>query len=225
MKQKLQQLGQEAMNLIKNPSLNDSATIARLGPIPAKLQQMQMQIDEIEQEATRIENLLKTLNPKEKKAPATGAVYQKVEILPRLNGRQEQKKIRIEITGSFFGNSHESEIFCEHMASDTLAKFFARLYAVKGVEVLERLSRFKVNRRMLVSKNPKSDYRYWSGAVEKIYSHQPIGNSGYFVLTHSKTGEKVEFLRTVCRKILNLSDQMFKVEEVEKNDWLKDLLA
>jgi hypothetical protein len=47
MKQKLLQLGREAMKLIKNPLLNDSATIARLGPIPAKLQQMQMQIERL----------------------------------------------------------------------------------------------------------------------------------------------------------------------------------
>lgn len=213
------------MRLIKNPSLSDSVALARLGPIPAKLQQMQTQIDEIEQEATRIENLLKTLNPEGKKAAAADTVYQHTETLPRLNGRQEQKKIRIEINSSFFGKSQKPEVFCEHMASDTLAKFFARLYAVKGVEVLEKLSRFKVNRRMLISKNPKTDYRYRSGAIERIYSHQPIGDSGYFVLTHSKTSEKVEFLRTVCRKILNLPDQMFKVEEVEKNDWLKDLIA
>ncbi|MGD0251082.1 MAG: hypothetical protein ABSC01_00110 [Verrucomicrobiota bacterium] len=222
MKQKLLQLGREAMKLIKNPLLNDSATIARLGPIPAKLQQMQMQIDEIEQEATRIENLLKTLNQNDRKT--TTAENSNPQTLTQQSGRQEQKKIRIEIDGSFFGNSRKTEVFCEHKASDTLAKFLARLSAIKGVEILEKLRGFKVNRRMLVSKNPNTDYRYWSGSSEKIYSHQPIGNSGYFVLTHSKTGEKVEFIRTLCRRILNLSDQMFKVEEVGKNDWLKDLL-
>ena len=225
MKQRLLLLSQEAMSLIKNPLLNDSGTIAQLGSIPAKLQQMQVQIDELEREAVRIEDLLKTLNPKNKNMPTMVTNHQNMETLPRLNGRQEQKKIRIEINGSFFGSPHKSEVFCEHMASDTLAKFFARLCAIKGTAILEKLSRFKVNRRMLVSKNPKTDYRYLSGGVEKIYSHQPIGNSGYFVLTHSKTGEKVEFLRTVCRTILNLPDQMFKVEEVGKNDWLKDLLA
>ena len=101
-----------------------------------------------------------------------------------------------------------------------MAKFLARLYAIKGADFLEKLSKFKVNRRMLVSKNPGTDYRYRSGSSEKIYSYQPIGNSGYFVLTHSKTGEKVEFIRTLCRRILNLPEQKFKVDEVEKNDWL-----
>jgi hypothetical protein len=221
-KQKLLQLGQEAMKLIKNPLLNDSATIARLGPIPAKLQQMQVQIDEIEQEATRIDNLLKSLNRNGRKT--TTVENLNPETLIHQSGRQEQKKIRIEIDGSFFGNSRKTEVFCEHKASNTLAKFLARLSAIKGVQILEKLSKFKVNRRMLVSKNPNTDYRYWSGSGEKIYSHQPIGDSGYFVLTHSKTGEKVEFIRTLCRRILNLSDQMFKVEEVGKNDWLKDLL-
>src|ERR1035438_7470221 len=115
MKQKLLQLSQEAMSLIKNPSLNDSATIARLGPIPAKLQQLQVQIDEIEQETTRIENLLKTLNPKDKKATAMDASHHNLETMSRLNGRQEQKKIRIEIAGSFFGNAHKPEVFCEHI--------------------------------------------------------------------------------------------------------------
>src|ERR1035438_10681430 len=141
------------------------------------------------------------------------ASHHNLETMSRLNGRQEQKKIRIEIAGSFFGNAHKPEVFCEHMASDTLAKFFARLYAVKGVEVLEKLSRFKVNRRMLVSQNPQNDYRYRSGSVEKIYQHQPIGNSGYCVFTSSTTDEKVELLRTVCRGVLNLADQMFKVEK------------
>jgi hypothetical protein len=166
--------------------------------------------------------LLKTLNQNDRKT--TTAENSNPQTLTQQSGRQEQKKIRIEIDGSFFGNSRKTEVFCEHKASDTLAKFLARLSAIKGVEILEKLRGFKVNRRMLVSKNPNTDYRYWSGSSEKIYSHQPIGNSGYFVLTHSKTGEKVEFIRTLCRRILNLSDQMFKVEEVGKNDWLKDLL-
>jgi hypothetical protein len=220
MKQKLQHLSEEAMVLIKNPTLNDSTIIAQLGPIPARLKQLQIQIDDIEQETLRIENLLKTLDPKAKKGTATNTVHLDMETLFPSNGRQEQKKIRIEIDGSFFGNSRKPEVFCEPKASNTLAKFLTRLHEIKGTEILEKLNRFKVNRGMLVSKNPNVDYRYRSGSSEKIYSNQPIGTTGYFVLTHSKNDEKVELVQTLCRRILNLPDKMFKVEEVEKNDWL-----
>jgi len=221
-KLQLEQLGREAMRLIKNPSLKDPSAIARLAPIPAKLQQMQGQIDEIEQEAAHIENLLKALNPTNHQKSSTIPSYATTGILPLKNGRKEQMRIRIEINGALLGKPGKNEVICEHKASNSLAKFLTRLHGIKGVEVLEKLSKFRVNRRMLVSKNPKTDYRYRSGSVEKIYAHQPIGDSGFFVLTTSPTEQKVEDIKNVCR-FIGLPADMVKVEEIEKNDWLKGI--
>ena len=58
MKQKLLDLSAKALRLIKDPDLNDPAVIARLGPVPVKLQQMHTQLENLEAETNRIEELL-----------------------------------------------------------------------------------------------------------------------------------------------------------------------
>src|SRR5437016_1710995 len=66
--QKLQQLSEKALALIKDPSVNDPAVMAHLGPIPAKLQRMEIQFQALEQEATQVEELIKSFSHRPQRA-------------------------------------------------------------------------------------------------------------------------------------------------------------
>src|SRR5580658_2507806 len=96
MRHKLNQLSENAMKLIKNPAIDDPATIARLAPIPAKLHQMLYQLQQIEDESLRIQDLLERLTPTTLRSGvnATGivAIGQSPDV-----GRSRRMRIRIEI--------------------------------------------------------------------------------------------------------------------------------
>jgi len=214
-KQQLEQLRLQAVKLIKDPSLDDPTALARLAPIPAKLQQLEGQIEEIEDEKSRIEQILQSFSHTSDR-PITEIVRQLgSQALSNGNGRREQKKIRIEIDLSQLGLSGGKKVICEHKASDSLIRFLSLLYETKGVTVLEKLLKFSVNRGVLVSKRPESDYRYRSGGGEAEYQYQRISDSGYFALTQSATKEKVSDIRRACQ-FLNFPSSALKVEEADK---------
>ncbi|PYM12979.1 MAG: hypothetical protein DME18_10090, partial [Verrucomicrobia bacterium] len=114
------------------------------------------------------------------------------------------------------GLSGGKKVICEHKASDSLIRFLSLLYETKGVTVLEKLSKFSVNRGVLVSKRPESDYRYRSGGGEAEYQYQRISDSGYFALTQSATKEKVSDIRRAWQ-FLNFPSSALKVEEADTN--------
>lgn len=215
MKQKLEKLKLEAVNLIKHPSVDDPTTLARLAPIPAKIQHLEGQVQEIEDEILRIEKLLQSFSQsheRQEKAPPEGS-NQKDFGSP--TGRREQKKIRVEIDLAQLGASGGKKVICEHKASNSLVSFLVLLYRLKGASVLEKLSKFSVNRGALVSKNPRNDYRYTSGGGEAEYQYQPISDSGFFALTQSATKEKIADIRRAWQ-FLNLPTSGLKVEETDK---------
>jgi hypothetical protein len=220
MRQKLQQLSEQAMSLIKNPSLTDAAIIARLAPLPAKLQQMERNLADLEVEANAVERLLQGLN---------GAIHptetEKDDHAPEPSfrmGRKPQTKLRIEVDAKFLGG--EKRTFFGYKASDTLAAFVTYLCKVKGTEVLEKLSKYKVNRAPLVTREPKKDYRYRKGYGEAEYQHQPIGDSGFCVFTNSTTQEKREAVEGAWR-LLGFPPDAIKVEVVEKHELLNQLVV
>jgi len=215
MKQKLEQLRIRAVSLIKHPTLDDPTTLARLAPIPAKLQHLEGQVQEIEDEISRIDKLLQDFSHSHEHPEMAPSHSLNNEVLNSPNGRREQKKIRIEIDLSQLGTSGGKKIICEHKASDSLVSFLVLLYRTKGLPVLEKLSGFSVNRGFLVSKKPKIDYRYQSGDGEAEYQYQPISDSGFFALTQSATKEKITDIRKAWQ-FLNLPSKALKVEEADK---------
>jgi DNA sulfur modification protein DndB len=139
--------------------------------------------------------------------------------IPVFNGsRKEAKKIRIEIHWS----SDNKEIICEPKASESFVRFVTRLYEIKGVDVLAKLSTCKFSRGILLSKTPRLDFSYTrNDGRQTEYSNQPIANSGYYLLTHGETWQKTADIAEICR-VLGLPTGTVKVEEIEKNDLFKE---
>jgi hypothetical protein len=215
MKVKIDQLQKKAVGLIKDQRLIDVTILARLGPLPARLEQIENQVKDIENELTRIEQLLKGFTKAiQENKPANRLEDEILETVHHT--RSDRMKIRIEIDWPLLHESRGKEVICEHMASESLVKFLSRLYEAKGIQILEKLSQFKINRGMLVSKDPFSDYRNDSDPTGKPYQSKPISDSGFHTLTHSATKEKVLDLRRACQ-FLNFKPGAVKVEEVAKN--------
>src|SRR5438128_12496838 len=118
MRQKLQQLGAKALALIKDPSLNDPGMMARLGPIPARIQRLDLQFQELEQEAVQIEELIERFSrsphrangsPNHEPTPDAGSLD--------LGRRALQTKLRIEVDGAVLGKPGEQQVISDHKAS------------------------------------------------------------------------------------------------------------
>src|SRR5437899_2824890 len=148
------------MTLIKDPKLDNPAIIARLAPIPAKIEQIQRQMSQLENETQRIEDLL--LRFSEPAPPPSGGAN------PARNNNGHKgvrQNIRIEIDWSRLGKSNGKEVIFEHLASDSLAKLVTRLYELMGIGALEKLSKLRINRGPFVTRNPNVDY--WNESDQK----------------------------------------------------------
>ena len=139
--------------------------------------------------------------------------------------RKEAKKIRIEISEHLSGELAGKKVIDEHKASDSLVKFVTWLYETRGISVLEKLSRHRFSRGVLLSKSPHADFGYLkNGSHESEYTNKPISNSGFHLKTHGTTTDKANDVREICQ-CLGLPAGAVTVQEVEKNEWLKELLA
>jgi hypothetical protein len=136
-------------------------------------------------------------------------------------GRKQARKIRIEINWSP-GNQ---EVICDPKASDSFVRFVTRLYEVNGMEALDKLAGRRFSRGVLLSKSPRKDFRYTrNDGSQGDYANQPIAKSGYALLTHGETWQKTSDISEICR-VVGIPSGTVKVEEIEKGDLLRELLA
>jgi hypothetical protein len=219
MKTKIESLSERTRNLIAKCAAkkNSAASIAQLSSTLTKLQQLEVQIVQIEAELPRIEESLNQYADAATEREISKELRIPQNVSPsffnRTNGhKKDSKSIKIEIDWSRNGKSKGKEIIFETLASKTMQKWASRLYEEMGIEILHRLSTFRVNRGFLVSKSPERDYLKPNG---QPYANLPILHTGYFILTHSQTSEKVEDITNACR-FLELPIGMVSVHEVEK---------
>lgn len=211
MKHNLTELSDRVMRIIPAfAQRNDATTIGRLAGMASKLQQMQKQLTDIEQEKVHIEESLTKFERQIAGPPIAAPPH------PPEMGRRTPRKIRILIDWSRAGKNGETEVICEHKSSDSLAKWATRLYEEMDLEVVEKLTQFRVSRGPLVSRDPARDFK--NRVNGEVYQHQPIGDSGCFILTHSETPQKVQDIKNACQ-FLKLPNGMITVEEMRKNEY------
>jgi len=232
MKSKLEELSQKTRKLIGKyatetvPGPNHDTNIARLASTLTRLQQLQRQLAEIEAELPPIEEALAQHgnNGVPASLPQRATIPQSPQPTTSFQTgarKGERKIIRIEIDWSRIGKAKGKEIIFEHLASNSITKWSMRLYEEMGMEVLDRLAGFKINRGPLVSKHPRRDYVKPDG---NPYQHQEIPSSGYSILTNTTTQEKVVDIRNACR-FLGLPTGMVTVQEVGKHEFARTLVA
>jgi hypothetical protein len=215
MKQKLEQLSKTAMDIISTfARKGDAASIARIAGTASRIQQLQEQLFHIEQEIPQIDEKLKNFTLVQAPPEPRGS---SADPFTLGNGRAEKKKLRITIDWARLGKPGGKEVICEHMSSHTMTKWAARLYQQFGPETLQKLAGFRISRGPMLSKNPQSDFLNKTSGT--VFAHQPIGDSGYYILTHSQNSQKVTDIRRACQRVLSLPVGTVLVEEIEKNGW------
>lgn len=214
MKQQLDKLTERAMGLIKNPSFTDPTLIARLAPIPSKVQRLRQQLTEIEGETSQMESLLDII---EQSLQPSRNPIEDDSVLDSIfrKGRREQTKLRIHVDAKFMGGKPQT--ICARGASDSLAQFLTLLYGLRGIPILDKLSTYKVNRAPFVSRNPQKDFAYQNDSGVKVYANQPVGDSGFYVFTNSMTQEKAEAIQGLWA-FLGFPRGAMTVEVIGKNE-------
>ena len=123
------------------------------------------------------------------------------------------KKLEILINWSSIGKDLPVEKISETKSSDSMALLIERFYKVFGRSILERMSGYSISRGPIVSDKPALDFI--NKKTGKPYQNQPIANSGYYVLTHSSTEEKIEDLSGLI-DFLNLRMDMVSIKTSSK---------
>jgi hypothetical protein len=182
-------------------SKSDYESVTRLSTLLSRLQLLQKRATELDGEISEIEATIKGLNGK--------AIPQNVaEIVPRLAhtngdsedyGRAGPQTLRIEVDWKANGKTHEKEVILLPKAGDGMVKFLSRVIEEFGQDVLQKLSRIKINRGLLLSKTPSTDFL--NQAQGKVYAHKRLHGTDFYVLTHSQTSQKMDDISRICRVI------------------------
>jgi hypothetical protein len=167
----------------KAAEAEDYSEVARLGGIAAEIKVIEAHkaslLSDLESKAPH-----STASPKAKSGPSSGGSMS----YPRPRKKTNRRTLSVEVT---FPDTGKVRI-CESMASRTVAALMERIFASMGMAALDRLSTLKVSRGPLLSKTPDRDYLN----PKKItpYTNHKIPGSPYYVLTHSTTNEKAQFI-------------------------------
>jgi len=202
----LELLGEEAKK-------KNIAGVSRLAPLPPRLLELQKKVRGIEKEVDEIKGLLASFQ-----APALRMDGETRD--PNRSDPKNRKKIKITLDWAKMGRFGPPEVICEYKSSETMVKWARRLFEVLGLKVLEKLATFRVRRGPLITQTPEIDYRNSSGDMP--YQYSQIQDTGFYILTHSSTAEKIAIIRDACRFLGFPSDALL-VEEVDKYDWGKVL--
>jgi hypothetical protein len=214
MNNKLTELAGETMALIRQYAAkgDDVQAISRLSETATKIKSLQENLVAVEQEANKIENYLNGFSKISKDEPSVNYTTPPINFSEFDYARRSQgKKLHIEIDWQRLQKPGGQEVICEHQASETMTKFIQRLYMVYGTSIFDKLSTFRISRGPIVSKDPNRDFVNRSKGTP--YSHQEIRGTGFSVLTHSQTSQKVGDLKEVCR-YLNFPTGAVTISEV-----------
>jgi hypothetical protein len=218
MKEDLESLSKEAFELIgQYASKMDSDAVGKLSTIASRAKRLQLTLNDLNKESVDLLNAVAQYRRGLK--PGDFGVADFItnhDPEPVEKTRKPKSILRIEIDWAAIGKDMPREILCESKASDTLAKFLGRLSDELGAEILQKLTRLRINRGPLVSQNPSKDFV--NGSSGELFSHQMIRGKGCYVLTNTSTLEKVKDVRTTC-KFLGLPENFVNPSEVDFAQW------
>lgn len=166
----------------------DLAELTRLSKLAQRVQAIEAQAGALNDELRQIEN---SLGAGYGPAPAPVVSHAAFDLENAIGTARGD--IVVEINWNSCKISRPTARISERKVSDTMVSFMEELQAALGVDVLRKLSAFRVSRGPLVSQNPQIDYV--NSKTGAIYVNHPIGHTGFYVLTHSGTAEKVAALK------------------------------
>ena len=199
-------------------------SVTQVSTLLSKVQQLQKRATELDDEVSEIEATLTKGDGK--------SVQEKVaEIVPHVShngededfgGRSGPKTLRIEIDWKANRKNHEKEVVLLPKAADGMIKFLSRAVEEFGQEALQKLIRMRINRGLLLSKTPATDFL--NQAQGRVYAHKRLRGTDFFVLTHSQTSQKATDLERICR-VLGFVPGSVKISEVKRAECYAEIYA
>jgi hypothetical protein len=174
----------------------------------SRLNQLAKRVREIEEGTKAFDAELAQITSEVEGKETSDRTYQAVASPPIHSG-----PIVVTIDFPHLGVNHAAVVISERQASDTMRRVIEALVAAKGPSILQSLTQLRVNRGPIVTQDPEHDYK--NPQTGQLYAHQPVGSTGFFVLTHSATVEKVRDLGLVA-ETLGLSPLHFRVRKNEE---------
>jgi hypothetical protein len=171
----------------------DLAELTRLSKMAQRVQAIETQLGALQDELRQIDNSVAHDGGR----VAAMALPETVYSVDRAVSTPMGGDIVVEINWSLCKIDRPKARISERKVSDTMVSFMEELHAALGVEVLRKLTAFRVSRGPLVSQNPQADYV--NNKTGATYVNHSIGHTGYYVLTHSGTAEKVAALKEAWR--------------------------
>lgn len=215
----------EAMQKISAASKDfQTSEISRLNALAQRIAEIQAKQQGLEQE---LSSIAKELNWESSERPITaetfssGAYASTTATPTQSRARPLLGPIAVTIDWTAVGKIHPKQTICERKASDTLRIFFETIHDQFGIETLARLVAVRANRAPLLSRQPQVDFLNSKQGV--CYQHQPVGSTGWYVLTHSSTSEKLAIIKQVGRALRFPAGAVY-VQEVDIKHEIEALL-
>jgi restriction system protein len=127
--------------------------------------------------------------------------------------KEPQSNISIVIRRDIIGKG-QPEPLRAATAAATLVQTILRLSKVLGPETLERLTRWRISRGPLLSRNPARDFM--NKISMETYQNHLIPGTDLYVLTQTSTDEKVKQLKDMLT-FLKLPSTLFEVKKHHKS--------
>jgi hypothetical protein len=113
-----------------------------------------------------------------------------------------RSQLEVVMDWSAAGYNLSKEVIACRRPTATLRLFVERIWQVMGPEKLALLHAVRTGRGPLVSRRPEEEFV--NRAQNTLYAHHSIGDSGWFVLTHSETKDKIDHIRQAA-ELMGLS--------------------
>ncbi len=132
--------------------------------------------------------------------------------LTKASNRASQTRLLIKMNWREAGTDRDMEIIDTPTGAEGIARFVESMVQVYGDSILPTLQLVGAGGSGLVSQNPTDFINPASG---EPYGHRPIGNTGWYVKTHSSTKTKVEQINQI-KAVLGLPRHSIDVEAVAR---------
>lgn len=170
----------------------DVTEITRLSQLARRVQEIRNQMNSLGEELEKIQAAIQKNEQAGSAASHPIGVQEDPVITPAIKG-----DVVVELDWALCGINRPKAKISESRMSETLVGYVAELKAALGADALEKLASFKISRGPLISKRPAVDFNNRSTGLP--YAHHQLEGTGYHVLTHSSTAEKVDAIRESWR--------------------------
>lgn len=174
---------------------------ARMGDLKLRMGEIAMEGDfeklqAITEQAKELERGREHLRQAER---CISGAERKLEALLRSNTKAPLTVLRVTVCWSKLDVTAPDEVIEERTAADTLQRLFERLAKIAGNQILDRASKLIYGDRPVLSRNPSRDWVNPNSGDP--YSARNIGQTGWHVITHSATKQKIDLIEAVCHEL------------------------